>query len=83
MGEKAHIENKEDILMEVVITDLGIPLEVKTRGIDFEVRDNSGSLLGHLKLTSTKLEWRNRGIHRGNGIEIEWEDFIELMNDQG
>lgn len=69
--------------MEVKIADLGIPLDVKTRGIDFEVNDNSGHLLGHLKLTSTKLEWRNRVIHRGNGIEIEWEDFIALMNKQG
>ena len=68
--------------MEVKIKDLGIELEVKSKGIEFGVRDNSGAHLGDLYLTSTRMIWCNGRTHKENGIEIDWEDFIEMMNNR-
>ena len=68
--------------MEVKIKELGVDMEVKTKGIEFEVRDTSGKHLGDLILTSTRLIWCNGRTHRKNGVEIEWEDFINFMNEE-
>ncbi len=68
--------------MEVKIKDLGVDMEVKTKGIEFEVRDNSGGHLGDLILTSTRLIWCNGRTRRENGVNMEWEAFIDFMNEE-
>ena len=68
--------------MEVTIKDFTVDMEVKTKGIEFEVRSTSGEHLGDLILTSTRLIWCNGRTRRENGIEIEWDDFIRLMNEE-
>ena len=68
--------------MNVKIKDLSIDMEVKTRGIEFEVRDTADNHLGDLILTSTRLIWCNGRTRRENGIEIDWEDFIDFMNEE-
>lgn len=68
--------------MKVTIKDIsGVEMEVKNKGIEFEVHDNSGKHLGDLVLTKTKLEWCNRKTHKGNGVSIEWQEFIKYMMD--
>ena len=67
--------------MEVKIKEFNVEMEVKTRGIEFEVRDPSGEEhLGDLILTSTRLIWCNRRVQRRNGVRLEWREFIEMMN---
>ena len=68
--------------MDVTIKEFNVDMEVKTRGIEFEVRDNSGEHLGDLILTSTRLIWCNGRVRRENGVEMYWEDFIEFMNEE-
>ena len=67
--------------MDVTIKDFTVDMEVKTKGIEFEVRSNSGEHLGDLILTSTRLIWCNGRTRRENGTEIEWDDFIRFMNE--
>ncbi|UFZ04163.1 hypothetical protein LQG66_34065 [Bradyrhizobium ontarionense] len=65
--------------MEVRIKDFNVEMEVKTKGIEFEVRDNDGSFLGDCYITKTGLEWCNGKISQGNGKKISWTKFIEEM----
>lgn len=66
--------------MKVKIKAFDIGMEVKNNGIEFEVRNPSGKThLGDLVLTKTKLEWCNGGIHKGNGVSVKWEEFIDYM----
>lgn len=68
--------------MKVTIKDIsGIEMEVKNKGIEFEVHDTSGEHLGDLVLTGTKLEWCNGKTRKGNGVSVEWEKFIKYMMD--
>ena len=69
--------------MDVTIKEFNVDMEVKTRGVEFEVRDNTGEHLADLILTSTRLIWCNGRTRRDNGIGIDWEDFIDLMNEEG
>jgi hypothetical protein len=67
--------------MQVKIKDFDVlPVEVKTNGIEFEVRSPDGSKqLGDLILTKTKLEWCDGKTHRGNGIQKTWQECIDWM----
>ena len=67
--------------MEVAIKEFNVEMAVKTLGIEFEVRDNSGDHLGDLILTKTSLIWCKGRTPRRNGIPIRWEDFIDFMED--
>lgn len=68
--------------MQVGIKDFGVNMEVKTRGVEFAISDNSGSHLGDLIITKSKLIWCEGKVKRQNGKEISWEDFRAFMNDQ-
>ena len=69
--------------MEVKIKEFNVDMEVKTSGIEFEVRDPSGEEhLGDLILTSTRLIWCRSRVRRENGVRIEWQEFIDLMNNR-
>lgn len=66
--------------MKVKIKKFNVDMEVKNNGIEFEVRNPSGEThLGDLVLTSTRLEWCNRRTRKGNGVSIEWQEFIDYM----
>lgn len=70
--------------MKVKIKKFNMDMEVKTNGIEFEVRNPSGKKhLGDLVLTSTRLEWCDGRTRAGNGVSIEWEDFIDYMMSKG
>ena len=70
--------------MEVNIKEFDIPLEVKSRGIEFEVRSPNGKdHLGDLVLTNTKLIWCPGRVSRKNGHTLEWTEFIELAEEHG
>ena len=69
--------------MKVKIKSFDVaPMEVKTNGIEFEVRSaNDKKQLGDLILTKTQLEWCNGKVHRGNGVAKTWKEFIKWMNE--
>lgn len=65
--------------MKVIIKDFGIGMEIKTTGIELEVKDTSGKQLGDLIVTKTQLIWCRGRTPRKGGKTIKWEDFIAIM----
>jgi hypothetical protein len=67
--------------VKVYIKQFNVNMEVATNGIEFEVRSPDGSQhLGDLILTKTRLEWCNGQTQAGNGIQVNWQEFIDWMN---
>ena len=66
--------------MKVRIKEFNIPMEVKTSGIEFEVRDTKGQFLGDLVLSSTRLVWCEGKTDPKHGKRISWEKFRQYMN---
>ena len=65
--------------MKVTIKEFSVDMEVKTRGIEFEVRDPQGSHLGDMVLTKTNLIWCPGRTDRNNGKKLSWAKFIQHM----
>lgn len=67
--------------MNVTVKSFDVAMEVKTSGIELEVRSPDGEThLGDLVITKTKLIWCEGRIRRENGVEITWEAFRKYMN---
>jgi len=69
--------------MKVLIKDLSIDMEVKSKGIEFEVRSPDGKKhMGDVFLTKSGLTWCKGRTDRLNGKKIRWEKFITMMGSQ-
>jgi hypothetical protein len=67
--------------MKVEIKDLGIPLNVGSKGIEFEIRTPDGkSQVGDVYLTMTGITWCKGKTKKANGKKISWAKFIAHMN---
>jgi hypothetical protein len=64
--------------MKVSIKDLGIPLDIKSRGIEIDVSGNNGNL-GDLYVTMRYLIWCRGRTARANGDKLSWAEFMKLM----
>ena len=67
--------------MKVKIKSFDVDMDVKAKGIEFEVpnRPSSGDQIGDCYLTMTGLTWCKGKIGKANGIKIRWAEFIEIM----
>jgi hypothetical protein len=66
--------------MQVKIKEFKIEMDVKSSGIEFEVRKPDGSTqIGDCVLTMTGLIWCKGKTDKKNGIKISWEEFISVM----
>ena len=65
--------------MKVSIKDLGVSMDVKTKGVEIQVRDNNGKLKGDFYVTSTKLIWCPGQTSREKGHEVKWDEFIKWI----
>ncbi len=69
--------------MQVRIKQFDVKMDVKSNGIEFEVRSPDGSQqLGDCYLTMTGLIWCKGKISKQNGIPISWNDFIAYMESE-
>ncbi len=66
--------------MKVSIKDFSINMDVKTNGIEFEIKDTKGKHLGDCYITKTGLIWCEGRVTRENGKTIKWPEFIKLVN---
>ena len=67
--------------MQVLIKSFNVNMEVKSSGIEFEVRSPDGSQqLGDCYLTMTGLIWCQGKKAKSNGIKIRWDDLIAIMS---
>jgi len=67
--------------MKVKIKSFDVDMDVKAKGIEFEVRKpgSSGDQLGDCYLTMTGLTWCKGKVGKANGVKIRWDEFIEIM----
>lgn len=65
--------------MKIGIKEFAVDMEVKTKGIELEVRNTSGKFLGDCYVTKTGLEWCRGKTKQGRGKKIKWEKFIAWM----
>ena len=65
--------------MKVSIKGFDVQMELKNKGIELEVRDTKGELLGYLVVTKSKLIWCKGRTHRKNGKFMSLTDFITMM----
>jgi hypothetical protein len=65
--------------MKVSVKDFAVTMEIKNKGIELDVYDNSGTHLGDLVVTKTKLVWCKGKTSVANGKEITWDKFIKHM----
>lgn len=47
------------------------------KGVDFQISDTKGKHLGHLTIGKGKVTWF-RGKEQ-TGVEVKWQDFINMM----
>ena len=68
--------------MKISIKSFDVDMQVKNKGIEFEVYDNGGQFRGDLILTKTNLIWCEGKKRRENGVKITWDEFISWMNEE-
>jgi hypothetical protein len=66
--------------MQVKIKKFDVNMEVKSNGIEFEVREPSGDAqIGDCFVTMTGLVWCKGKTSKQKGVNISWEEFTEIM----
>jgi hypothetical protein len=65
--------------MKVSVKDLSVSMEIKNKGVELDVYDNSNSHLGDLIVTKTGLTWCKGKTTPAKGKKIKWEAFITQM----
>jgi hypothetical protein len=68
--------------MKVGIKDLAVSMEVKNKGVEFEIYDNDDQFLGDLVVSKARLVWCPGKTGVDNGHRINWNDFITFMKTQ-
>lgn len=66
--------------MDVSIKSFDVGMQVKTKGIEFQVYENDGTFRGDLILSKSGLTWCEGRTRRENGSKVSWNDFIAWMN---
>lgn len=69
--------------MKVTIKSFDVAMEVKNKGIEFEVRSPDGDHLGDVVLTKSGLVWCKGRTDQKNGVRVNWSDFIQWMESDG
>ncbi len=62
--------------MEVWIKSFDVDMQIKSKGIELEVRTADGSeQIGDCYATMTGLIWCKGKKHKDNGVKLKWEDL--------
>ncbi len=66
--------------MQVLIKSFNVNMDVKSSGVEFEVRSPDGKQqLGDCYLTMAGLIWCKGKTEKKNGVKIKWDDFTTIM----
>jgi len=66
--------------VQIGIKDFAVQMEVKNRGVEFEVKDTKGKHLGDLVITKTSVIWCKGRTGRARGKSLSWDRFIKMMS---
>ncbi|MGE3966368.1 MAG: hypothetical protein AB7I09_19885 [Planctomycetota bacterium] len=70
-------------MRRVWIKEFDVEQTLKNKGIEFGVTDADGNHLGDFIITKARVEWCPGKKHRGNGHQLKWPEFIDLMQKHG
>ncbi len=62
--------------MNISIKSFDVTMEVKNKGVEFEVRDPQDNFLGDCIATKASLIWCEGKTKRSNGKKVSWDNFI-------
>ena len=65
--------------MNIAIKSFDVNMVVKSKGVEFEVRDTQGDFLGDCIITKTGLIWCQGRTARANGQKVSWKKFIDWI----
>lgn len=69
-------------LMKVKIKSFDVDMDVKSKGVEFQVHDTDGTFRGDCYVTMTGITWCQGKTTRANGIHIPWEKFMKWAEKQ-
>ena len=64
--------------VKVSIKSFDVKMDVKNKGVEFQITDNRDTFLGDFIVTKTGLIWCQGKTKRENGRKVSWTKFIEL-----
>ena len=66
--------------MKVKVKQFAVDMEVKTSGIELEVRKPDGSAqIGDCYVTKTGLTWCKGKTTKPKGVKVSWNELAELL----
>lgn len=76
----ASCNQKREARMKVNVTKFHVQQELKNNGMQLDIYSPDGTTrLGDLTITKSKLIWCAGKVHKKNGVEVSWKDFIDWM----
>lgn len=67
--------------MKVKVKEMDVNMEVKNKGIEFEIRDTDDTFLGDCIVNKRGLIWCQGRTARENGKQVSWDGFIQWMSE--
>jgi hypothetical protein len=64
----------------VSIKSFNVEMEVKNKGIEFEIQDEADGHVGDVVLKKAGLIWCRGKTQPQNGKCISWDEFMEFMD---
>ncbi len=68
--------------MKVEVKNLDATIELKTKGMELEIRDPDGTFRGDLIITKTSVIWCRGRTQRENGVKIHLNDLITYLENR-
>jgi hypothetical protein len=69
--------------MKVFVKEFKVDMEVKSAGIEFEVRTpDDSSQLGDCYVTMTGLVWCDGKTSKANGVKVSWSELQTLLSSE-
>ena len=65
--------------MQIRIKKFEIDMQVRQKGIEFEVRQPDGTFVGDCYVTMTGLTWCAGKTTRVNGVKVKWSELEEIL----
>lgn len=66
--------------MQVKIKEFSVDMDVKNKGVEFDISDNQGKHLGDLIVTKVGIVWCAGKTTPAKGQRVSWPTLIELLD---
>lgn len=67
--------------MKVNIKEMNVGMELKTKGMELELRDTKDVFLGDFVINKTGITWCRGKITPKNGVKKNWAEVIRFFED--